>query len=116
MRNEIIPRLEGKGFRKHVDFGPNSLFVVIPAPYQVRGKLQQESRGESRKRTHWIPAFAGMTERLGSPQYLAHVPFVRISSIFPSPESEELAVLFYLVLEAGIWCHQMSHKVIFFTS
>jgi len=32
--------------------------VVIPAPYQVRGKLQQES---SFSKLHWTPAYAGVT-------------------------------------------------------
>jgi hypothetical protein len=50
--------------------------LVIPAPYQVRGKLQQESRvpGENRDPVFemvpdfrrddvWIPVFTGMTDK-----------------------------------------------------
>ena len=40
------------------------------------------------KRISWIPAFAGMTDWLGSSSYLAHVHFVHISPIFASPQGE----------------------------
>ncbi len=36
---------------------------VIPAPYQVRGKLQQESSFFS---GFWTPAFAGVTSSCGN--------------------------------------------------
>jgi hypothetical protein len=38
-----------------------SQLVVIPAPYQVRGKLQPESR--LFLTAFWIPACAGMTDQ-----------------------------------------------------
>ena len=78
------PRLEGEGFRKYVDFKSTS--VLIPPSSSFLRK--QESRRESRKRTYWIPAFAGMTKWLRSFPYLAHVHFVHISPIFASPEGE----------------------------
>jgi len=36
------------------------LFSVIPAPYQVRGKLQQEYSLFKRSEFFWIPVFTGM--------------------------------------------------------
>jgi len=35
--------------------------MVIPAPYQVRGKLQQESIFFMSKTCDWIPVCTGMT-------------------------------------------------------
>jgi len=40
--------------RRHFD---NFDGFVIPAPYQARGKLQQESSYEK----HWTPVFTGVT-------------------------------------------------------
>jgi hypothetical protein len=37
------------------------LFFVIPAPYQARGKLQQESSLFKHLEFSWIPVFTGMT-------------------------------------------------------
>jgi hypothetical protein len=41
-----------------------------------------------KKITRWIPAFAGMTDWLGSFPYLAYVLSVHISPISTSPEGE----------------------------
>ena len=37
------------------------LTTVIPAPYQVRGKLQPESSVFKALRTNWTPVFTGVT-------------------------------------------------------
>jgi len=39
----------------------NTLFFVIPAPHQVRDKLQPGSSIFDPVQNIWIPAFAGMT-------------------------------------------------------
>jgi hypothetical protein len=45
--SRILPRYEGDGFVKLVDFNFYFHLIVIPAPYQARDKLQQESRTKS---------------------------------------------------------------------
>ncbi len=57
IRNPPNPSLQ-KGAREKSDL---FLFHVIPAPYQVRGKLQPESSVFRFLRTDWTPVFTGVT-------------------------------------------------------
>jgi hypothetical protein len=49
--------LSQRGSCKKIDL---VLFQVIPAPYQVRGKLQPESGVFKALRTEWTPVFTGV--------------------------------------------------------
>ncbi len=63
------PLLDNRTLKRFIRFSMNDgfvksmkrLFSVIPAPYQVRDKLQQESSLFNYLELPWIPVFTGMT-------------------------------------------------------
>ena len=59
---EILSRWieEGSINRHYLESVYKLTLFVIPAPYQVRGKLQRVSRTHGKG---WIPVFTGMTKR-----------------------------------------------------
>jgi hypothetical protein len=61
MQGPTFPRIEGEEFRKRVDLETTSVPILISLSFLRK----QESRRESGRRSRWIPAFAGMTERRG---------------------------------------------------
>jgi hypothetical protein len=61
MQAPTFPRIEGEELRKHVNLKPTSVPILSCLSFLRK----QESMRESGRRTRWIPAFAGMTERGG---------------------------------------------------
>jgi hypothetical protein len=68
-----------------VDFGLNSRFFVIPAPFCNGVNSSRNPEHNLERKNLWIPAFASMTNRISLLSELAHVHSVHISLYFASP-------------------------------